>query len=228
MHSWHRHSTHNGGSGHFADCSLRGSNGAIGSPGITSPLPVRTKPPTIRDKLQDGHGTLATNDPAVPTLSSISRGVAIQRPMIPLLAGVTPEEMRGPHRVLNALSCSNESQLIQFVEDTGRELRIDPQSSSSYLDKVRNVKKLSESIETRSVGNGSTQEMIYEESVYWKTKNGKRDGPYCPNCYDDESKVVHLNPGATKGTYGCGACRNSFRTNEYNSGPSRRRPFSSR
>lgn len=27
----------------------------------------------------------------------------IERPMIPLLAGVTPEEMRGPHRVLNAL-----------------------------------------------------------------------------------------------------------------------------
>jgi hypothetical protein len=151
-----------------------------------------------------------------------------QRPMIPLLAGVTPEEMRGPHRVLNALSCSSESQLIQFVEDTGRELNIEPQSSSSYLDKVRTVKTLSDAVETGSVGNASAQEMVYEESVYWKKKNGEREGPYCPNCYDDKGKVVHLNPGATKGTYGCGACRNSFRTNEYNSGPSRRRPFSSR
>ncbi len=154
----------------------------------------------------------------------------IERPMIPLLAGVTPEEMRGPHRVLNALSCSNESQLIQFVEDTGRELKIAPQSSSSYLDKVRSVKKLSDALETQSVSDTSGQDMVYEESVYWKKKkNGEREGPYCPNCYDDKSKVVHLNPGATRGTYGCGTCQNSFRTNEYNpQAARRRRPFSSR
>lgn len=137
----------------------------------------------------------------------------IQRSMIPLLAGVTPEEMRGPHRVLNALSCSNESQLIQFIEDTGRELKIEPQSSSSYLDKVRNVKKLADAVGTRLAGNASTQKMVYEESVYWKMKNGEREGPYCPNCYDDKAKVVHLNPGATRGVYGCGVCQNSFSTN---------------
>jgi TIR domain len=151
-----------------------------------------------------------------------------QRPMIPLLAGVTPEEMRGPHRVLNALSCSSESQLIQFVEDAGRELKIEPQSSSSYLDKVRSVKTLSDAVETRLVGSAPSQEMVHEESVYWKMKNGKREGPYCPNCYDAEGKEIHLNPGATKGTYGCGTCQNSFRTNEYNPRPARRRPFSSR
>src|SRR5260370_4844696 len=151
----------------------------------------------------------------------------IERPMIPLLAGVTPEEMRGPHRVLNALSCSNESQLIQFVEDTGRELKIGPQSSSSYLDKVRTVKKLSDALETQSVGdtsgqgkvrsvekvsdsvdirsggNASGQDMVYEESVYWKKKNGGAESRYCPNCSDDKAKLVHLNPGATRGTYRC-------------------------
>lgn len=174
----------------------------------------------------------------------------IERPMIPLLAGVTPEEMRGPHRVLNALSCSSESQLIQFVEDAGRELKIAPQSSSSYLDKVRSVKRLSDSLETvgdtsgqgkvrsaeklsdsvdiRSGGSTPGQDMVYEESVYWKKKNGEREGPYCPTCYDDKGKVVHLNPGATRGTYRCGACQNTFRTNEYNPQPSRRRPFGSR
>ena len=152
----------------------------------------------------------------------------IERPMIPLLAGVTPEEMRGPHRVLNALSCGSESQLIQFIEDTGRELRIGPQSSSSYLDKVRNVKKLADNAGTYPAGNASEQQLVYEESVYWKMKNGDREGPYCPNCYDDKGKMVHLSPGATKGTYGCGACQNSFRTNEFNARSVRRRPFSSR
>jgi len=72
------------------------------------------------------------------------------------------------------------------------------------------------------------EELIFEESVYWKRKNGAREGPYCPVCYDDKHKAIHLNPGATKGTYGCGACRNSFRTNEYDPRPHRRRPFSSR
>jgi hypothetical protein len=70
----------------------------------------------------------------------------IKRPMIPLLAGVTAEDMRGPHRVLNALSCGSESQLIQFIEDIGRELQMQPQSSSSYLDKVQAVKKIADLI----------------------------------------------------------------------------------
>jgi hypothetical protein len=152
----------------------------------------------------------------------------IQRPMIPLLGGVTPDEMRGPHRVLNALSCSSESQLIQFVEDTGKELKIEPQSSASYLDKVRSIKKLADAIGTGPVVNTPIEEMVYEESVYWRTKNGQREGPYCPTCYDDKRKAVHLNPGATKGTYTCGVCQNSFTTNEYDPRPVRRRPFSSR
>jgi hypothetical protein len=148
--------------------------------------------------------------------------------MIPLLAGVKPEDMRGPHRVLNALSCSNESQLIQFIEDTGKELEIQPQSSASYLDKVRNVKKLSDAVENRSIRSASAPEMVYEESVYWKMENGKREGPYCPNCYDNKHQTIHLNPGATKGTYGCGTCGNGFHINEYTPRPTRRRPFSSR
>jgi hypothetical protein len=90
------------------------------------------------------------------------------------------------------------------------------------------VKTLSDAVETRLVGSAPSQEMVHEESVYWKMKNGKREGPYCPNCYDAEGKEIHLNPGATKGTYGCGTCQNSFRTNEYNPRPARRRPFSSR
>jgi hypothetical protein len=139
----------------------------------------------------------------------------IQRPMIPLLVGVTPEEMHGPHRLLNALSCSSESQLIQFVEDIGRDLQIQPQSSSSYLDKVRAVKKLADATKTQSVGTASTQKMVYQESVCWKTENGKREGPYCPNCYEHQGKEIHLTPGGNKGTFRCGICKNTFRTNEY-------------
>jgi len=60
--------------------------------------------------------------------------------MLPLLAGVSPDEMRGPQRVLNALECGNESQLFQLIDNVGEQLGIKPQSSASYLDKVRTVK----------------------------------------------------------------------------------------
>ena len=56
----------------------------------------------------------------------------------------------------------------------------------------------------------------YEESVYWLLKGDSRDGPYCPNCWDANHKLIRLTPGATKGTFSCGVCKGSgFRTSEY-------------
>ncbi len=137
--------------------------------------------------------------------------------MIPLLAGAQPEEMRGPHGVLNALSCETEGQLIQLVEDCGRQLNLEVQSAASYIKQVNAVKSLSEAIPTVVAGRHlEPEQMFFEESVCWKRKSGRREGPYCPVCYDDKHKAIHLNPGATKGTYGCGSCQNSFYTNEHN------------
>jgi hypothetical protein len=64
-------------------------------------------------------------------------------PMITLLAGVVPEDMRGPHTVLNALSCETDAQLIQLVEDVGTLLHLPRQSASSYLVQAQTVRKLS-------------------------------------------------------------------------------------
>ncbi len=48
------------------------------------------------------------------------------------------------------------------------------------------------------------KELQYEESVYWRVRDGKRiDGPFCPTCLENDQKVIHLAPGATKGTYSC-------------------------
>jgi hypothetical protein len=66
--------------------------------------------------------------------------------MIPLLVGTTAEEMRGPHAVLNALSCETEGQLIQLVEDVGRELNSDVQSVAAYLNQLTAVKALAQSL----------------------------------------------------------------------------------
>jgi hypothetical protein len=60
------------------------------------------------------------------------------------------------------------------------------------------------------------KEIVYEESVYWRTRDGKRiDGPLCPNCWDAKRMLIHLTPGSTKGTYSCGVCGNGFYTSDY-------------
>jgi hypothetical protein len=66
--------------------------------------------------------------------------------MIPLLAGTTAEEMRGPHAVLNALSCETEGQLIQLVEDVGKELNANVQSVAAYLNQLNAVNALAKSL----------------------------------------------------------------------------------
>jgi hypothetical protein len=150
-------------------------------------------------------------------------------PLIPVLAGVTTNELRGPLSGLNALLCSEEAQLHQLLRDVASQLNLPVQGADSYLKHVKALKALSESMSSAGALQPSTQEeMVFEESVYWKHKNGGREGPYCPVCYDGKHTAIHLNPGATKGSYACGACRNSFHTNEYDPRPTRRRPFSSR
>ena len=146
--------------------------------------------------------------------------------LAPLLAGVKPAELRGPLSLLNALSSSSEAQLHQLLENISAQLGLSLQSAASYTRYISAVKQLSEGIVAPTVVKLSgKEEMVFEESVYWKRQNGQREGPYCPVCYDDNQKVVHLNPGATRGTYGCGVCRNDFRTKEYNPRPVRRRPI---
>ncbi len=56
---------------------------------------------------------------------------------------------------------------------------------------------------------------VYDENVYWLERDGQRDGPYCPTCYDADRRFIRLNPGATKGTYSCCFHKASFRTGEY-------------
>lgn len=134
--------------------------------------------------------------------------------MIPLLVGVRPEDMRGPHAVFNALSSETDAQLIQLVDDIGKTLDITPQSASSYLNKVRAVKRFSDTVSQAATDQPSV-EMVYEGSVCWIVRGNSREGPYCPVCYENNHKTIHLNPGANKGIYRCGVCGNGFRTSEY-------------
>lgn len=72
--------------------------------------------------------------------------------------------------------------------------------------------------------NETDPKLVYEESVYWSYRNGFREGPFCQMCWDDRKKVMHLTPGATRGTWHCNLCHSRFTTAEYDSRPFSMRP----
>jgi hypothetical protein len=69
--------------------------------------------------------------------------------MIPLLAGVTPDEIRGPLRGLNALCANNDSQLHQLLSDAAKVLAIPVQNPASYVGQLSAVRVRSLEIEPR-------------------------------------------------------------------------------
>jgi hypothetical protein len=150
-------------------------------------------------------------------------------PMVPLMAGVKSEELRGPLSGINALSATVEAQLHQLLANVSKSLDLPLQSAASYSRYISVVLQESQRI-TPAVPPPVTEyeRLVFEESVCWKRKNGEREGPYCPVCYDDKEKAIHLTPGATRGTFSCGVCKNGFTTQEYDPRPAKRRPFSSR
>jgi hypothetical protein len=114
--------------------------------------------------------------------------------MIPLLAGIDPEEMRGPQRVLNALSCESEAQLFQLVEDTATQLNLKTQNVASYLKQVKAAIALSKiapsNIEPAKNEDAHRMEPFGPHNYFYR--NNKTDGPYCPKCWQKDGKKVLL------------------------------------
>jgi hypothetical protein len=71
--------------------------------------------------------------------------------MIPLLAGVTASDIRGPLSFLNALSAHNDSQLLQLLTDTGKILKMMVQRPESSISKLASVKSRADKTTGRAV-----------------------------------------------------------------------------
>jgi hypothetical protein len=71
--------------------------------------------------------------------------------MIPLLAGVTASDIRGPLSFLNALSAHNDSQLLQLLTDTGKILKMTVQRPESSISKLASVKSRADKTTGRAV-----------------------------------------------------------------------------
>ncbi len=49
------------------------------------------------------------------------------------------------------------------------------------------------------------KEMVYEEPVYWRVHDGKRDGPFCRVCWETERRLLHTSK-RRRDVYYCEKC----------------------
>lgn len=58
--------------------------------------------------------------------------------------------------------------------------------------------------------------VIWEPPYYFIEKDGKKDGPFCQNCYDKDGKLIRLQgSGSTAGSWRCHTCDKTVRDGNY-------------
>lgn len=76
------------------------------------------------------------------------------------------------------------------------------------LDKDLQIRSLQEQLSVKD-------RLQWEAPCYWLADGDSKDGPFCPNCYDTEKKLVRLQTYSDNGYWDCTSCKNSFRDKAY-------------
>ena len=68
-------------------------------------------------------------------------------------------------------------------------------------EKDRTIRELGEQLSLK-------EKMKYEKPYYWVFKDNKKEGPFCPKCWDSEKKQIHviLHTGGSR----CPNCQNYY------------------
>jgi len=101
-----------------------------------------------------------------------------------------------------ALSAKNHD-LYSRINGLSQEL-IEYQQENLSLKKK--VIELEETLNTK-------ESLKFEDHVYWLIKDGKKDGPYCPKCWDANEKTIRLRV-LNNGFRTCPNCQNGFDSQE--------------
>ena len=88
---------------------------------------------------------------------------------------------------------------ILELRESAMDLQEENLSLREELSKLKAIIKKSESLS-------------FENGVYWFEKNSKKEGPFCPTCYDNNGKEIRLHSieGSTFGNWGCKVCNCSY------------------
>ncbi|HEY1939379.1 MAG TPA: toll/interleukin-1 receptor domain-containing protein [Candidatus Angelobacter sp.] len=136
--------------------------------------------------------------------------------LAPLLAGVTPHELTGPLRLLNALSGENESDVHHLLKGVGEKLHRPLQNTASYIKRIATVEQLAREIHAADIKAAISQEnlMLKAELASAKDQLEKKpklkpygnvhyyvvegeDIPYCPTCFGTRGHLIPLPAGGS-------------------------------
>ena len=107
---------------------------------------------------------------SVYVLFELGSAMGGQKTVFPLLAsGATWERLEGPLRSINALDCSNRSQVEQFIEEVAKELEVDPDRPAAYSAAVGDLVEASAAAE--HVAEPSSGQLTPEASEVKQVRN---------------------------------------------------------
>ena len=58
-------------------------------------------------------------------------------------------------------------------------------------------------------------QLTSDGELYWWTRDGKNDGPYCKVCWHSDGTTIQLMATGEKGLYKCVKCKGSFTSSDY-------------
>ena len=91
------------------------------------------------------------------------------------------------------------AELVGALADAKLELA---EVQNLLLDKDKKIMTLEQTLHTR-------KNVLWESPWYWCVDGGKKDGPFCQQCYDKELKLIRLQDHRN-GYWGCLSCKNSY------------------
>lgn len=74
--------------------------------------------------------------------------------------------------------------------------------------------KLREKIKELEAKLSEKEKVVWEPPFYWVKEEGAKEGPFCQQCYDSETKLIRLQ-NAEKGAWRCTTCNNNFFEDSY-------------
>jgi hypothetical protein len=84
--------------------------------------------------------------------------------------------------------------IIDLIKDPDLKLKINDLYGENLILKEENF-KLKQQIEKQKDLDDVRAKLIHEDNHYFLKNGNEKDGPYCTNCWDSDSKLIRLHKG---------------------------------
>ena len=109
------------------------------------------------------------------------------------------------------------TKILDIIKDPDLKLKINDlygenlKLKEENFDLKRKIEKLKDTADIKS-------KLVHEDNHYFLVEGDKKDGPYCTNCWDSESKLIRLHKGSYHNGvqyYNCPNCKTSTTTGSH-------------